>query len=132
MLPSGTFITAKAAAADISTAVDLSWVDMNGLAVVPAVNDRIVLYSMSIGNSTAVANLVTVFQDTDAGNDLDATEILEQVHFGAAIGSTHISYDVPVPTALINTAGTNDLHIIAAAAAAVSYIIRARIIRRTS
>lgn len=132
MLPSGTFITAKAAAANLSTAVDLSWVDMNGLAVVPAVNDRIVLYSMSIGNSTAAANLVTVFQDQDAGNDLDAAEILEQVHFAAAIGSVHISYDVPVPTRLINTAGTNDLHIIATAAAAVSYIIRARIIRRTS
>jgi hypothetical protein len=132
MLPSGTFITAKAAAADLTTAFDLTWVDMNGLAVVPAANERIVLYSMTIGSATAVANLVTVFQDTDAGNDLDATEIMEQVHVPAAIGSHFIDYSVPVPCRLINAAGTNDLHIIAAAAATISYIIRARLIRRSS
>jgi len=132
MLPSGTFITAKAAAADISTAVDLTWVDMNGLAVVPAATDRIVIYGMSLNNTTANANLVTVFQDNDAGNDLDAGEILEQVQFAAAIDHRVINYFEPVPTQKINAAGTNDLHIIASTVNAVGYIIRARIIRRTS
>jgi hypothetical protein len=129
-LPAGRFITSKGFAVAATTAVDLAWVDMNNTAVVPAEGDRIVLHSITI-NNVATAKIVSIFQDLDAGNDLDTTEILERCHFTAA-GTVTFDYSEPVPTVKINAAGTNDLHIIASTTGNIDYIIRAKILQASS
>lgn len=132
-MSSGQYIISKAQAADLGTAdVDLAWVSQNGVAVVPAAGQRFQILSITIANTTAEAKSIHLYQDLDAGNDLDAGELVESFHFPAAIDTKHVSYDMPVPSRKINAAGTNDLHLVASATGAVDYIVRAILLSPSS
>jgi hypothetical protein len=103
--------------------------DPNGVVHTFAAGERLI-FSNVTGNNRATAKDLTIFQDADAGVDLDAGEEICVMSFAAA-GPQQLVFDDEgeIPSRPINAAGTNKFYAFASAAGAVDVLVKGRVVR---
>jgi hypothetical protein len=125
--PAGKEVIGRSTNAAINAAaVELAFKDVNGATHTFAAGERLIIREITV-NNRATAKDVTIFQDTDAGDDLDAAETIQVFSFAAA---GYIEYfSDGLATNRINTSGTNTIQAIASAVGSVDIMVRGEVVK---
>lgn len=122
----GRSVYARVVNQTVTTALELVWKSQNGDTVVLKEGNRIHLVDVMV-STAGTAKDVILFQDNDAGNDLDTgEEIIPPLEFPGQ-GTIGMPFGMDVSMQPINAGLTNNLHIIASTTGTVSALITARI-----
>lgn len=109
-----------------AAATDIAFKDINGNTHTFVTGERLIIQEIKV-NNRATAKDVTIFQDADAGDDLDAAETLAVLSFGAA-GLAELTFAEGLPSLKINAAASNTFMAIASAAGSVDIIVLGEVI----
>lgn len=82
----GTPVNITFSSSDASAGAPLVLTDCNGAVVTLGANEQLLIDSLSAFTALATTNRAEVFQDADAGSDVDATELIAA--FGAGNGGS--------------------------------------------